>query len=82
MPVADISDFFKWCSLINGLLLLVSTVYVCLAGDFVYRQQRRLFPISRDQFTLFIYGFLGIYKLLWIVLNVVPFIALQVIASH
>ncbi len=81
MTTANLSDFFMWCSVINGLLLLFSTAYVCLAGDFVYRQQQRFFAISRDQFTLFIYGFLGLYKLLWIVLNVVPFIALQLLAT-
>ena len=76
------SDFFKYCSLINGGLLLFSTIYISLAGDFVYRQQTRFFALPKAQLPVMMYGFLGGYKLLWIVFNVVPFIALQILINR
>lgn len=80
MPQAQLTDLLGWCSLINGLLLLVSSLYLSQAGNQAYQIQRRLFAITRDQFTVLAYGFLGLYKLLWLVFNIVPYLALKLIA--
>lgn len=80
MTTDTLTSLLGWCSVINGVLLLISSLYLHLAGDSSYRIQRSLFPISREQFTVIAYRFLGLYKLLWIFFNVVPYISLKWLA--
>ena len=48
----------------------------------LYQTQRWLFPITREAFHLVLYSFLGLYKIAIIVFNVVPWIALLIVAKR
>jgi hypothetical protein len=50
-----------------------------LVPDLVYRIQSRWFPISRDSFDLVIYGFIGLFKIFFLMFNLVPYIVLLLI---
>jgi hypothetical protein len=80
MTVTTLTAFFMWCTLINGGLLLFWSLMVMLTPDLVYRLQSRWFPLSREQFTVVIYAFLGLFKILFIVFSLVPYLALLLIA--
>ena len=41
--------------------------------------QSVFFPIPRDRFDLMIYGFVGLFKLFFIVFSLVPYLALLII---
>ena len=41
--------------------------------------QSTLFPITQDGFNMVMYGFLGVFKIAWLVFNVVPYAALRII---
>lgn len=79
MDIAQFHLFFIWCSIINGGLLLFWTVLVGFAPDLVYQTQRRWFPLSKEIFRVFMYSFIGIFKLFFLVFNLVPLIALTII---
>lgn len=79
MTLANLTDFFLWCTVINGGLLLFWTVIFGLAPDLVYRTQKRWFPLPQETFHLVMYSFLGLFKILVLVFNVVPWVALQII---
>ena len=81
MTIQILSDFFMWCTIINGGIFLFWIVFVLLAPDFVYRVQSRWFPVSRQSFDLAIYSFMGLFKLFYIFFNVVPWIALLIISQ-
>jgi hypothetical protein len=49
---------------------------LAFAGDFVYRMHGKWFPMPRKRFNAVIYSFIGFYKIIVIVFNVVPWIAL------
>ena len=68
-----------WCTIINGSLLLFWTVIYMSAPDLVFRTQRRWFPISQETFTIVFYSFIGLFKILFTVFNLVPFVALLII---
>jgi len=72
-------DFFMWCSIINGSILILSFLICAFAGDFVYRMQSKLFPISREAFNVIIYCFIGLYKIFFMVFNLVPFLAFAIL---
>lgn len=79
MDIQVLTDFFMWCSIINGGLLTLWTLFCGLAPDLVYRTQRLWFPIPRETFDLVIYAFLGLFKIVFLVFNLVPFLALLII---
>ena len=80
MDMQTLTAFFMWCTIINGTLLTFWTVIFMLAPNLVYRTQSKWFPIPRDTFNLVMYAFLGLYKIFFLVLNVVPYVALLIIA--
>jgi len=79
--MAQITDFFFWCSVINGGLLALWVLLLMFAPDLVYRTQYRWFPLSKESFAETMYRFLGIYKLLFLMFNLVPWLALKLIGS-
>lgn len=80
MNIAQLTDFFFWCSALNGGLLCVWILLMMFAPDLVYRTQYRWFPLQRDVFAETMYRFLGLYKLLFLMFNLVPWVALKLIA--
>ena len=72
-------DFFMWCSIINGSILVLSFLMCAFAGDWIYRMQSKFFPISREAFNVVIYCFIGLYKIFFIVFNLVPFLAFAIL---
>ena len=80
MDIPTLSRFFMWCSLINGALLLMWIGFCAFAPNLVYRTQSLWFSISRDSFDLLIYAFLGLFKIFFLVFNLVPWLALLIIA--
>lgn len=72
-------SFFMWCTIINVGLFAITFLAIALARDWVYRIQSLWFPLPRDRFTTIIYSFLGLFKILIIVFNLVPYITLLIL---
>lgn len=79
MDIRLLTSFFMWCTIINGSLLIIWTVISALAPELLYRSQKWLFPIPREKFDVVIYSFLGLFKIVFLVFNLVPFIALKLV---
>lgn len=79
MDIQTLTTFFMWCTIINGGLLLLWTVFCVLTPELVYRTQKMWFPIPRDTFDVLIYSFLGLFKIIYLIFNVVPYIALLIV---
>ena len=79
MTIELLTTFFMWCTIINsGLLLFWGLMFLLLPGV-IYRTQSKFFPGSPEQFKTFFYGFLGVFKIVVIVFNLVPWLALLII---
>ncbi len=74
-----IRSFLMWCSIVNIGLLAIAFLFITLAGDWLHRIHSLWFPIPRDTFNLVAYCFLGLFKILVLVFNVVPYVALLII---
>ncbi len=68
-----------WCTIINGGLLILMVVSFMFAPDLVYRTQKKWFPVPGETFTLVMYLFLGLFKIFFLVFNLVPYVALLII---
>ena len=79
MDIQMLTEFFMWCTVINMSLLAFWSLMFLLAPDMVYRTQSRWFPISRETFNVALYSFLGLFKIVVIVFNLVPYLALMII---
>ena len=79
MDAQALVSFFMWCTIINGALLILWTLIAILTPDFMYRTQSKWFPISRETFNVVIYSFLGLFKIIFLFFNAVPYIALIII---
>lgn len=79
MDLQTLTHFFMWCTILNGGLLLLATVACIAMPDFMYRVHRRMFPMSREAFTVILYCFLGLLKVLFLVFNVIPWVAFMIV---
>ncbi|MGD8786236.1 MAG: hypothetical protein PVJ60_02335 [Phycisphaerales bacterium] len=79
MGIESIKAFFMWCTILNLVLLVFSSLILMFAKDWAYRMHSKFFPISREAFNVAIYSFLGLYKIFVFVFNVIPYIALVII---
>ena len=70
-----------WCTILNGGLLLFWTVMFTFAPDLLYRTQRKWFPLSQREFTVVMYSFLGLFKIFFLMFNLVPYLALLIIGG-
>lgn len=79
MDMPTLTMFFMWCTIINGGILMLWTMFFVFAPDFVYRVQSKWFPIPRETYNVVVYAFLGAFKIVFIVFNIVPYVTLLMI---
>jgi len=79
MDIQTLTTFFMWCTVMNGALLVLWTTMCILVPDLVYRTQSKWFPIPRETFNVVIYAFLGLFKIVFLLFNVVPYVALLIV---
>ena len=78
MDIQTLTRFFMLCTIINGSLLVVWATMCMLAPELVYRTQSKWFPIPRETFNVVMYSFLGLFKIVFLVFNAVPYAALLI----
>jgi len=79
MAIGTLTTFFMWCTIINGALLFFWVTMCMVAPDLVYRTQKIWFPIPRETYNVVMYSFLGFFKIVFLIFNVVPCLALLII---
>jgi hypothetical protein len=78
MNIETIRRVLLWCTIINYGILLVWFLVFMLAHDWMYQFHGRWFHLSVEQFVMLHYAGMSVYKLGIILLNLVPYIALQI----
>ena len=79
MDIQTLTTFFMWCTILNVVLLLISSLICLCAGDWAYGIHSKWFSISRETFNVAFYSFLGLYKILVFVFCLIPYIALLIV---
>jgi hypothetical protein len=69
-----------WCTIINAGLLMLTFLMFVFAGNLIYRVHTKWFPMSRETFNVVLYSIMGLYKICFIVFNLVPYVALVIAA--
>ena len=79
MYIDSFIDFFKWCSIINGIIIIVSVVIFSYFSDFSYKNNKKLFAGTKEEFNKTIYTILLCYKMIVLIFNIIPYFVLLVI---
>ncbi len=80
MDIQTLTEFFMWMTIIGFTLLLISTLTVWKLGDFLYSLHGNWFNISREDFNRIAYAYLGMFKVAFLFLSLIPYVALLIIA--
>jgi len=79
MDIQFWTEFFMWCTIINGGLLIFIAFWQLIAPGLLFKTQSFFFPMEKEKFTYVFYLFLGIYKAMFLVFNLVPLIVLLIL---
>ena len=82
MDTQTLTAFFKWCTIINVAVFILSAIMIITVPDFIYATQGQLFDLPRDALNISLYAFLGIFKLAILIFNLVPYVAQRIIAKN
>ncbi|MDD5728628.1 MAG: hypothetical protein PHV59_08700 [Victivallales bacterium] len=80
MDIQILLRFFLWCTVIDGVLLVLGCGMGMFFQDFVYRIHHKWFNISREHFSLTVYVVIGMFKVFFLFFNLVPCLALWFIS--
>jgi len=69
-----------WCTVINYGLLVVWFAFFALPHEWLYRLWGRWFHLSAEQFDAVSYAGIVLYKMGILLFNLVPYIALRIVA--
>lgn len=69
--------FLGWSLLINFSILLIWVLVIKYAHDYVYQMHNYWVSITNESFNNIHYGGIGLYKLLIVVFNLVPYFSLM-----
>jgi len=78
--IESIREFLGWCSVINLGLLLLTSLTIIIMRSWIVRIHASLTGVSQAELPRIYLEFLGNYKMLVIVFNLVPYIALRIMA--
>jgi hypothetical protein len=79
MDMEKLQAFFLWCMLVNFGIYALTAIAVLLLRDFICKMQARMFGLSEEAVRRAIFAYIAGYKLLIIVFNFVPWIAILII---
>lgn len=79
MDIQVLTKFFMWCTILNFGLLMFMGVLCMFASDFIFKIHSKWFSISRETFNIIFYSSIGIYKIIFLFFNIIPWIVLTII---
>lgn len=81
IDLANLTEFLGWCTLLNYAVLVFSALLlVSGVGNWAKRLHGKLFNLSETELNALYFSYLANYKVAIFVLNLVPYLALKIIA--
>lgn len=80
MNLELLKEFFGWMTVINLGLFIFSAIMCMAAKGFIQRIHGKLFGLGAESINAFLYGYIGVYKIVFIVFNLVPWLALVIMS--
>jgi len=81
MNIRKIRRFLGICTLLNYAILIFWFAVFSLSYDWLYRVHTSWFPMSKENYNVINFLAMAVYKILVLVLNLIPYIALSIVGS-
>ena len=78
--IETIREFLGWCSVINIGMLFISTIMLTIMRSWIIKIHASLTGVSEAELPRIYIEYLGNYKILIIIFNVVPYLSLRLMA--
>ncbi len=80
MALEQIRNVLGWCAILNMGILLWWVLFLALAHDWTYRMHSRFLRVREEQFDHIHYVGVTFFNLTVFFFNVVPYLALRIVA--
>jgi hypothetical protein len=80
MTIETLTELFGWMSVISIGFLMFSTIMILLIKGAAIKIHSKMFALDETDLNRAYFQYLAQFKILVIVLNIVPYIALKMIA--
>lgn len=80
MNIETLTELFGWMSVISIGMLMFSTVMLLVIKGLAIKIHSKMFALDEKDLNRAYFQYLAQFKILVIVLNIVPYIALKIIA--
>ena len=82
MDIQNLKSFFMWCTIINGILLVLGIVGTFMIGpDLRSSLHSQWANIPVETVNSVVYLLLGVMKVFWLFFNFAPYLALVIIGK-
>jgi len=81
MNIDQLTELFKWLTIINVAFFLVGSVLTMLMRKVGCKIHGKMFGITEENVSIILYGWLGLYKIMILVFNIVPYVAFCIIGQ-
>ncbi|MDY7219131.1 hypothetical protein TOI97_06055 [Denitrificimonas sp. JX-1] len=81
IDVTALTTFLGWCAVLNLALIAISALVIVIFNAQVRSVHSKLFPLESRALNALYFSFLGRYKLMILVFNLVPYWALKIMAA-
>ena len=78
MDIETLTTFFMWCTIISGGMFVFSVILCMSLKDIIARMHGKMFGLSPEAVKTAVYGYIGLFKIFFIVFNLVPYVALLI----
>jgi len=72
-----LTSFLAWCTLINFVILILWWLVLAFGGTWMRDMHRKWFDLSDESFAAVHYKVLAYFKVLWVLFNLTPYLALR-----
>lgn len=78
MTVDQVAELFKWMTIINVGIFLLSSLMTIVLKKFMRKMHGMIFGIDEGKVPIVLYGYLGTYRIFILVFNLVPYVSLLI----
>ena len=80
ITIEMLTEFLGWCTVINFCVLIFSSIALVMVREPITKVHAKMFGIHESGLSTVYFQYLGNYKIAILVLNLVPYIALKLMA--
>jgi len=80
ITIETLTEFLGWCTVINFGVLIFSSIALVVVREPITRIHAKMFGMKESGLSTVYFQYLGNYKIAILVLNLVPYIALKLMA--